>query len=214
MWNVIFLDIDGVMNSEFFYRERHKRRWTKFKTYKFLVRKWYRNIFIKKENRYKMRETPDIYYTFDYQFKRLKEETCPQKWKWLSEFCNETNTKICISSVWKNHFGDKKNVYPEWWGKALEKLGFNENIFVDITGEGRTLRGQEIKEWLDQNKHWVNDYAILDDDSDMLEEQFIKFHHCDRYYGLTPGHLYRIDRQFTEGNEYSRLSKSFQNKLT
>jgi hypothetical protein len=38
------------------------------------------------------------------------------------------------------------------WNDALIKLGFNDGIFVGITGNRRTLRGTEIKEWLDYNK--------------------------------------------------------------
>jgi len=190
---VIFLDIDGVMNSEIFYTERHKKRWFRFDTYKYWIKAKLRYVF----NGFKYKaislanyKIDPKHYEFDYTFKRLKEETDKQKWIWLSEFCNENDYKICISSVWKNSFKETSD-----WNKSLIKLGFNDDIFVGITGRRRTLRGTEIKEWVD--KHDVEKYVILDDDSDMLPEQL---HTCyfqvDGYYGLTPNHLYRINRYF------------------
>jgi hypothetical protein len=146
------------------------------------------------------------YHTFDYQFDRLKQETCPNKWKWLSQFCNETNTKICISSVWRNHFGTENETKIEWWNDALIKLGFNPDIFIGITKNGGNCRGEEIQDFLDKHPH--SDYAILDDDSDMLEHQFDKFHHCDRYFGMSPNHLYRIQRQFEKKTNYKHLNKT------
>lgn len=189
--NVIFLDIDGCMNSEIFYRERHKT--LKNRLYRFKNRiksrvKWMFNGF-KHDYSYKPSTKID-YFSYDYTFKRLLSETDMLKWKWLSKFCNENDYKICISSVWKTHFRD-----PNDWNRALIALGFNDNIFVGITGNRRTLRGTEIKEWVDTNN--VTKYAILDDDSDMLPEQLSTcYFQVDPYFGLTPNHLYRINRYF------------------
>jgi hypothetical protein len=210
--NVIFLDIDGVMNSQVFYQKRHARRWRKPITWWWFIQKIVRKaLFIKSKGvslaNYKM---PDSFYTFEYQFKHLQEETCAEKWKWLSNWCNETDTKICVSSVWKHHFGKKGYVStPEKWEDAFVKLGFKPGTYVGITGSRRTLRVQEIQEWLDAHSE-VNEYAILDDDSDMLEHQFEKFHHCDGYFGLTPNHLYRINRQFENKSNYKKLTQTIQ----
>lgn len=182
---VIFLDIDGVMNSQIFYTQRHKKCWFKLETYiywieceiKFILN-GFKPITI---NLVDYKPNPKIW-KFDYTFNRLKKETDPLKWKWLSEFCNKHDYKICISSVWKNHF---KHV--EDWNKALIKLGFNDNIFVGITGNRRGIRGDEIKEWLD--KHKVDSYAIIDDDTDMRKDQMKSFFHVDPYYGLTQNTL-------------------------
>lgn len=205
---VIFLDIDGVMNSTVFYKQRHKRRWRKPITWWYAIKRLTRKLFRIEPKAISLADwkIPDSHYTFDYQFKRLQEETCPQKWEWLSEWCNETGTKICVSSVWKNHFGIKDKRTPELWEDALVKLGFKPGTYVGITETYRTLRGDEIKDWLDAHPE-VTDYAILDDDSDMLPEQFVKFHHCDAWFGLSPNHLYRIDRQFNKGSEYGRLNE-------
>lgn len=195
---VIFLDIDGVMNSNVFYEKRHRMRWLKPITYWWKLKSLFRKAFGIQSKPISLIDykIPDSYYEFETQYKRLREETCSQKWKWLSEFCNETGTKICISSVWKYHFTDKQGLSNlENWEKVFTMLGFNPNTFVGITGDRRTLRGQEIKEWLEEHPE-VKDYAIIDDDSDMLEEQMGNFHHSDPWFGMSPNHLYRIQRQF------------------
>ena len=207
---VIFLDIDGVMNSTVLYKDRYKKRWRKPITWWYAIKRLFRKLFGIQPKGISLADykTPDSHYTFEWQFNRLVEETCPQKWKWLSEWCNETDTKICISSTWKHHFGVKGYVStPEKWEDALVKLGFKEGTYVGITGDRRTLRGDEIKDWLDKHPE-VEDYAILDDDSDMLPEQFIKFHHTDPWFGLTPNHLYRINRQFENKSNYERLTQT------
>jgi hypothetical protein len=207
---VIFLDIDGVMNSTVLYKDRYKKRWRKPITWWYAIKRLFRKLFGIQPKGISLADykTPDSHYTFEWQFNRLVEETCPQKWKWLSEWCNETDTKICISSTWKHHFGVKGYVStPEKWEDALVKLGFKEGTYVGITGDRRTLRGDEIKDWLDKHPE-VEDYAILDDDSDMLPEQFMKFHHTDPWFGLNPNHLYRIERQFENKSNYERLTQT------
>jgi len=190
---VIFLDIDGVLNSEMFYRRRHKRRWLKFNTYYWRIKskvKWVFNGF-----KYKYYSLPEYkinpkHRTFKYLFNRLKEETDSSRWKWLVEFVKETDCKICISSCWKHHFNN-----TEEWDIAFNLLGFPENTFVGITGDRRTLRGTEIKEWMDKNQP-IEKYAIIDDDSDMLPEQMGSFFKTDNYYGISPNNLYQIKRHF------------------
>ena len=198
--NVIFLDIDGVLNSHIFYEKRYKKRWAKRLYY--ITKSKIKFIFngFKHNYNYNYKINPK-HYEFNYTFKRLVEETDQEKWQWLSEFCNEHDYKICISSVWKNHF---KQISQ--WNDALIKLGFNDNIFVGITGERRTLRGTEIQEWIDNND--VTNYTIIDDDSDMLKEQMKHFFHVDGYFGLTPNTLYRINRFFNKLTDYSHLNES------
>lgn len=197
--NVIFLDIDGVMNSYLFYRERHKKRWFVLNTYKWFFKAKIKFIFNGFKHKYESLSTwkPNpAHDKFDWKFKRLEEETAKLKWKWLSEFCNEHDYKICISSVWKNHFNQKED-----WNTALMRLGFKDGIFVGITRDRWTLRGTEIKEWVTYYNE-VENYVILDDDSDMLPEQLATcYFQVDPYYGLTPNHLYRINLYFEKCNK-------------
>lgn len=207
---VIFLDIDGVMNSHVFFEQRHKKLDNRLKRVCFRIEtkvKWVLNGFRHKYKSMSDYETPDSHYTYKWQIERLKESTCPQKWEWLSEWCNENDVKVCISSTWRNHFGDRYRRTPDLWDKALTDLGFKPGTFVGITTVNRTLRGEEIKHFVDRTPT-ITDYAILDDDSDMLPEQFVKFHHCDGWFGLSPNHLHRINRQFNGENTYKNLSKT------
>lgn len=196
MQKVIFLDIDGVMNSELFYRARHKKRWLDINTYYWWIKskvKYVLNGFKYKPVSLVGYVIPEKHKTFKYKFNRLKEETDPLLWKWLVELTEETNSKICISSCWKHHFGYKND---EWWKKAFTSLGFKDDVFVGITGDRRTLRGTEIKEWIDS--HNVEDYVIIDDDSDMLPDQMLHFFKTDNYVGLTPTILYKIKNYLTK----------------
>jgi hypothetical protein len=203
---VIFLDIDGVMNSRVFFEARYKSRRERIRRTLNRIKSRIRRLFRSKENKYKLvNRTRDL--SYEYQFSRLKAQTCPKKWEWLSEWCNEHDVKICISSVWKRHFGNKDTVMPQRWSRALVDLGFNANCFVGITGDRRTLRGTEIQEWLDSHTE-VTGYAILDDDSDMLEHQFNHFFHCDGWFGMSPNHLYRINRHFNKESNYKNITKS------
>lgn len=208
--NVIFLDIDGVMNSNDLYHRIHKTiRKRIIRLFNVTIRSYIRWILTgsKYYSSTKFKPNPK-HKTFEYRFNRLKEETDPIKWEWLSEFCNRTGTKICISSCWKWHFDGNANENNERWDKAFSKLGFNEDTFVGITGDRRTYRGQEIKEWIDNvnsdlstTPHVidrVDKYAIIDDDSDMLPEQLVSFFHVDEWYGLSPNTLYRIGRHFNK----------------
>jgi hypothetical protein len=198
MTKVIFLDIDGVMNSELFYRKRHRMRWLKPSHYLW----WIPYIIKYKVFRCEQKavslvgyEIPDKHKTFKYLFNRLKKETDPAKWKMLIQLCKDTDAHICISSVWKHHFHDDIMANRMGWRRALIQLGFPLGSFVGITGNRQTLRGDEINDWIDCHTA-IEKYAIIDDDSDMLPEQLPNFFQCDGYIGLTPTICYRIKNHF------------------
>ena len=198
---VIFLDIDGVMNSELFYKKRHAKRWLHFDTYYYWVKskvEYVLNGFEYKSISLANYKIPEKHKQFKYLFNRLKKETDPIKWKWLIQLTEETQLRICISSVWKNHFKTDLD-----WKFALMLLGFDEQTYCGrtpnfhVSGDDfheKAERGHQIKKWIECNP--VEDYVIIDDDSDMLSEQLSHFFHCDNYIGLTPTVCYKIKRYF------------------
>lgn len=206
--NVIFLDIDGVMNSNDFYNRKHHTIKKRIRAIWLWIRNTPRWVMTGKRTKtYNLSNCviPEKRKTFEYKFNGLKEDTDPIKWEWLSEFCNRTDTKVCISSRWKWYFNGNSNTNNEMWNKAFDKLGFNSETFIGITGNRRTLRSTEIKEFIEyvnDGKHpfipYIEKYAIIDDDSDMLPEQLDSFFHVDGYYGLSPNTLYKIGRHFNK----------------
>jgi hypothetical protein len=100
----------------------------------------------------------------------------------LNHIIQKTGAKVVISSSWR--FG--------WQLEELQRL-FNYNGFCgEIIGttpiylESYThqiSRGKEISDWL--NKNPVENYCIIDDCNDMLEEQISHFVFVDDKHGIT-----------------------------
>lgn len=94
--------------------------------------------------------------------------------KLLKEIIDKTNAKIVVSSSWRIGciFGNKL------YTKLINRLSDYDMEVYDITPSlsGDTQRGDEIREWLSKNP--VDNFIILDDDSDMCEflntDHFIK----------------------------------------
>lgn len=92
----------------------------------------------------------------------------------------ETDCKVVLSSSWR--------VHPE--GVAVvEKhivpiLDTTPRSWYDKEADHHSLRGEEIERWLMDHPEVV-EYAILDDDSDMLESQLPNFFKTSWQEGLT-----------------------------
>lgn len=82
-----------------------------------------------------------------------------------------TGCAVVLSSAWRNHPEGVQNV-SERVVELLDKTKY-------LSG----TRGDEIQEWLD--RHEVEKYAILDDDSDMLPSQLDNFFKTTFEDGLT-----------------------------
>lgn len=100
----------------------------------------------------------------------------------LKILVNETKAMIVLSSSWRNFFHKENDKlvanFPNKRGDLLLKELFKLNLEIfDTTklGYSSTVRGEEIKEWLDINAPKNYKYIILDDDNDMLEEQLNNF---------------------------------------
>jgi hypothetical protein len=171
---IIFLDIDGVLNHELWYR----RRFNEVDT----------NII---ENRYP-------YYEFD-----------PLSILLLNKLTDITGAKIVISSSWRNSYSNERfrklfteigitgEVYdstPSFYAKGLDSSDKSTAYSIP--------RGCEIDWWLKnigkyQRINWsierqdevlekslVQNYVIIDDDSDMLYNQREHFVKINSYNGL------------------------------
>ena len=96
--------------------------------------------------------------------------------KLVQRLCKETGAVCVLSSSWR-------------YSWTHEELGKNLNIpFIDSTPRSLSyrLRGNEIKEWLEDNadKLGITHYCIIDDVDEMLEEQQKHFVYVGMYDGL------------------------------
>ncbi len=158
MKRIIFLDIDGVLNCQLFFTERHDKGGS-----------------------------------------YVENNICRERIGWLNELCTDINAEVVITSTWR-------------LGRTLEEL---QDLLKEVGGTfqviGKTpdlrgddyLRGNEILTWIKSNEalcgpyYDYHDYAIIDDDSDMLYWQRNHFFQTDTYSGLTPNTCYRIKKFFT-----------------
>ena len=91
----------------------------------------------------------------------------PEAAKLVKRIIKETGCKVVLSSTWRLYDNSRHQVRREVVG------------FIDCTRNlqagaqnGRVQRGYEVKEWLDRHPE-VTQYAIVDDDSDFLPEQWL-----------------------------------------
>lgn len=116
--------------------------------------------------------------------------------------CKKVDASIVISSTWRYSY--KRSFWHELFGDHL-----HEDWSTPIkTFENN--RGKEIKEWLNNHKE-VKKYLILDDDNDMLEEQFPNFIQTDSAEGMLFNHMYRI-KEFWNIREFPRITSLFIHK--
>ena len=104
--------------------------------------------------------------------------------KLIGWIVNETGAKIVISSTWRMF-------YPLGWFTAMFKeFGQHHVEVIDKTPRDGTIRGNEIADWLSAHPEVLN-YVIIDDDADMLEEQFPNFVRTSGRDGLLVDHAHR-----------------------
>ena len=183
--NIIFLDVDGVLNCQLFYEERFKKikRNNKIPLYK-VVKKQLRKLVKSKEI-----GTLEFY----------KRQMDAKRIEMLNDLCETTNSAVVLSASMRSRWT------PLQLNKIFQHCGATFTI-IGKTGhcEDR-IRGVEILNWLKENcPYWFgvnyydfHRYAIIDDDSDMLLWQQHNFFQTDTYAGLTPNTCYRIKRFFT-----------------
>ena len=201
-YNIVFLDFDGVLNSE----QSH------------LYRTFFQN---NGTAEYVLKRSP-----FEREIDLFDvRRTCPIAITNLTHLLlNIPNVRVVISSTWRK----SKRRDVEYFNKLFYTLGVTQNQpCIQCDGKGKlhssigggrlvekdcfkckgkkvsekkvikdvvigktpvldTIRGNEIKQWLEENKDVVDNFIILDDDRDMgeyLEEP--NFIHTDAELGLT-----------------------------
>lgn len=178
MKNIIFLDIDGVLNCQLHYESKQ------FKDYRDAKKQLVKDVKAEKISRME-------YY---------QSQICKERVSWLNELCKDVEASVVISSTWRT------NKTIEELQEIMDAAGGTFKI-IDKTPSSDGLRGPEIYEWIEVNSEklfnvYPSDfkrYAIIDDDSDMLLWQQPHFFQTDHYSGLTPNTCYRIKRFLTIG---------------
>lgn len=159
MKKVIFLDIDGVLNTE-----------------RFIL-----SMLTKDCN--------GNYHGHEYLTDEYGTLFDPISVKNLGKIIKLTDAKIVISSTWRYsglekikemwHFrnipGEVIDITPIHW--ELKNNPLNGTPY-------EKWRGNEIQIWLNENKD-VSNYLIIDDDNDMLPSQIDNFVNTNQYYGIS-----------------------------
>ena len=161
---VLFLDIDGVLNSE---------NWFAYRIY--CVKNNMINILMN------FVDTDDR--NIKHKLTMLDDRAITN----LNRIIEETGCKVVLSSSWRSSI-ESENIFTQ---NLLKLKGFKYE-FYDVTprlwfSDFSIRRGEEIKFWLDKESenHEIESFVILDDDSDMLPEQMNNFIHVDGQVGLT-----------------------------
>ena len=170
---IIFLDIDGVLNTEVFVR-------CYLQTLKHIGE-------IKGES-FMKKELSDIipHDHFGALF-------CPVSCGFLEHIIQETKADIVISSTWR--FSGLKHIRELWEHRNLPgnvidvtpHMRSNSINEIDLSFKERAERGNEIKEWMKRND-FTGNYVIIDDDDDVLPEQESHFIQTNHMYGITFDH--------------------------
>lgn len=139
---VIFLDIDGVLNSQ----------------------KWY----ISEKN---VGDSKNTDYDLD-----------PNCIFLINKLCEETNSKIVLSSDWRIDTGSFARLSRVGLINIIDKTPIT--IFGQYGPTYHFSRGEEIQMWLEWHPE-VTKYVIIDDSEDFLKEQLQYFVKTDPNVGFT-----------------------------
>lgn len=162
---VLFLDIDGVLNSQ---------NWFGYMQY-CIKNNMYNRVM-------NFVDTPDEY--IEYKLTMLDDRAIAN----LNRIVEETGCKVVLSSSWRCLWNPSEN---DRTIEALKLKGFKYDFYgmtprIPQKDFGQE-RGIEIQTWMDKEleKNEIESFVILDDDNDMLPEQMDKFILVNNQYGLS-----------------------------
>lgn len=96
------------------------------------------------------------------------------------------DVKIVLSSTWRLSF-DQDELQD-----LMDEMGIKTKCIGKTTHDYDRYRGNQIKQWLIDHDAIESNYVIVDDDSDMLDEQLDRFVHVNSQQGLTIDHAKQI----------------------
>ena len=152
--------------------------------------------------------------------------TIPPKWylkadkiKWVKKIVDETGAKIVVSSSWRmdsvEETIDKMIGRPKRCPRNRMLYWLIDNLY-DVTHTYKGLRGQEIKDWLNERND-IENYVIIDDDGDFLDEQLYHFVQTNYEDGITETEAIRaikvLNRQFFQNSMALNFELRFQHLL-
>lgn len=157
---VIFLDIDGVLNSRqsttFWHNRRDQEQWENnmYQSWKGTLREY------------------------------IAMEFCPIALSNLEELIRRVpDVKVVVSSTWR--MGET----VESLKKIFSPSKLVSDAIIDSTPVFRDgPRGNEIQDWIDKHPD-ITHYVILDDSSDMLDSQKENFVHTSSLHGFIYGDM-------------------------
>ena len=153
--NILFLDVDGVLNSERSFVAGGDR-----------------------VKQYGIDNPNDPYF-----LKITKCTIDPVAVDLVNRVCKMCDAKIVVSSTHRKHFADNDNKLFAM-KEYFSNLGINREYVIGWTENLSTPRGIEIQDWLERHPE-TNRYVILDDSSDMMEHQMEFFVRCDGDIGVS-----------------------------
>ena len=152
--------------------------------------------------------------------------TIPPKWylnagkiKWIKKIVDETDAKIVVSSSWRmdsvEETIDKMIGRPKRCPRNKMLYWLIDNLY-DVTHTHKGLRGQEIKDWLNERND-IENYVIIDDDGDFLDEQLYHFVQTNYEDGITETEAIRaikvLNRQYFQNSMALNFELRFQHLL-
>lgn len=116
------------------------------------------------------------------------------KIKIINDICDKTDAKIVVSSSWRTGCIGNVSAFHERLKQYFIKHNYLDNFkdtfdkFINnIVGTTECtcgLRGDEIKLYMNEHPE-VENYVIIDDDSDMCDDQLCNFVQTDTCDGIT-----------------------------
>lgn len=108
----------------------------------------------------------------------------------VEDIIKATDAKIVVSSSWRvgtrnaDEFVEKLFNFHRSRDKVTSGSLFVDSIY-DVTDTMGNDRGEEVQRWVDEHIDQIEQYVILDDENDYLDEQLFNFVQTDEYEGLT-----------------------------